>query len=333
MKRTLNTTINRYEERNAVTFGYNDRSEVTSATICGIANGYGYDNIGNVTRYLDENGNTVAQYTYDAFGNTIAKSGPLADFFRHRFSSKYFDAESNLYYYGYRFYHPVLMRWLNRDPIEEDGGMNLYSFCLNIPLCRIDILGDTSVGQILEAFFSEKSTGPRLWIMREDDLYTTIVRKWDSVKRSIEIIKSKVAEDPKKWETSHITTINWEPKMQYGFDPRVGYEGLIVSPPGTDSVTARNAYIIFKLTTIQTDKLHTSSIGSYRIAATIDKISFNPCKATINVWMYNEMSRQSFGRFAKHWYFRNSSMQSQFMWWNWKERINFTSNGSYSDVQ
>ena len=121
MKRTLNTTINRYEERNADTFGYNDRSEVTSATICGIANGYGYD----------------------AFGNTIAKSGPLDDFFRHRFSTKYFDVETGHYYYGYRFYHPILMRWLNRDPIEEKGGENLYAFCQNDPLFYYDPNGES----------------------------------------------------------------------------------------------------------------------------------------------------------------------------------------------
>ncbi|MGN0845362.1 MAG: RHS repeat-associated core domain-containing protein, partial [Kiritimatiellia bacterium] len=35
--------------------------------------------------------------------------------------------------YGYRFYHPSLMRWLNRDPIEESGGENLYAFCQNNP--------------------------------------------------------------------------------------------------------------------------------------------------------------------------------------------------------
>lgn len=46
-----------------------------------------------------------------------------------------------LYYYGYRFYHPTLMRWLNRDPIEEDGGLNLYGFCGNRSLCAFDMLG------------------------------------------------------------------------------------------------------------------------------------------------------------------------------------------------
>ena len=45
-----------------------------------------------MTRYLDESGNTVAQYTYGGFGNLIAKSGPLADYFRHRFSTKYYAA-------------------------------------------------------------------------------------------------------------------------------------------------------------------------------------------------------------------------------------------------
>ena len=100
-----------------------------------------YDNNGNITRYLDSTGDTVAQYTYDAFGNIIAQSGPLADFFRHRFSTKYFDAETGLYYYGYRFYHPTLMRWLNRDPMEESGGVNLYLTCNNNLICSYDLIG------------------------------------------------------------------------------------------------------------------------------------------------------------------------------------------------
>ena len=91
----------------------------------------GGSGIGNVTRYIDESGNVVAAYEYDAFGRRISQSGPMADIFRIRFSSKYYDPETGLYYYGYRFYAPALMRWLNRDPIEEDGGLNLYGFCGN----------------------------------------------------------------------------------------------------------------------------------------------------------------------------------------------------------
>ena len=100
-----------------------------------------YDNIGNIIRYLDANGNIVAQYTYDVFGNIMFKCGPLAYFFRHRFSTKYYDGEMCLYCYGYRFYSPSLQRWLNRDPIEEDGGVNLYAFVRNAPSFSYDAFG------------------------------------------------------------------------------------------------------------------------------------------------------------------------------------------------
>jgi len=101
-----------------------------------------YDNNGNIVRYLDANGNTVAQYTYDAFGRIAAQLGSLANSFCHRFSTKYFESETGLYYYGYRFYSPSLMRWLNRDPIgEEGGGLNLYGFCGNNAIVMIDPVG------------------------------------------------------------------------------------------------------------------------------------------------------------------------------------------------
>ena len=77
------------------------------------------DAYGNVMRYTDTAGNIVAEYTYDTFGKTIAQSGAMSEVFRHRFSTKYYDSETGLYYYGYRFYSPALMRWLNRDPIED----------------------------------------------------------------------------------------------------------------------------------------------------------------------------------------------------------------------
>ena len=107
-------------------------------TIDGVPYVPNYDNIGNITRYLDLNGNTVAQYTYDAFGGTLSQSGSLSTFFRHRFSTKYLDVETGLYYYGYRFYSPLLMRWLTRDPLEEKGGINLYAFCGNNSVCNHD---------------------------------------------------------------------------------------------------------------------------------------------------------------------------------------------------
>ena len=59
-----------------------------------------------------------------------------------RFSSKEVHPNSGLYYYGFRFYDPTLQRWLNRDPIFESGGINLYGFVGNNPMMFVDPYGE-----------------------------------------------------------------------------------------------------------------------------------------------------------------------------------------------
>jgi hypothetical protein len=44
-------------------------------------------------------------------------------------------------YYGYRWYDPVTGRWPSRDPIEEEGGINLYGFVNNASTLLVDVLG------------------------------------------------------------------------------------------------------------------------------------------------------------------------------------------------
>ena len=50
---------------------------------------------------------------------------------------------SGVRYYGFRYYSPGQGRFLNRDPIEEAGGLNLYAFVGNDPVNRWDYLGLT----------------------------------------------------------------------------------------------------------------------------------------------------------------------------------------------
>jgi len=100
-----------------------------------------YDNNGNITDYINESGATVAHREYCPFGKTLVASGPMADVFNFWFSTKYLHHETGLYYYGYRFYNPELMRWLNRDPIGINGGLNLYSVCKNNMISGIDAFG------------------------------------------------------------------------------------------------------------------------------------------------------------------------------------------------
>ena len=100
-----------------------------------------YDHNGNIILYISETGSIAAQYTYDPYGNTIEFSGPLAYVFSFGFSTQYHDRETCSVCYQQRFYLPPFGRWLNRDPIEEEGGENLYAFCGNTPSARFDKLG------------------------------------------------------------------------------------------------------------------------------------------------------------------------------------------------
>ena len=107
-----------------------------------------YDANGNVTAYVDANGNFRAQYLYDAFGNTVSQSGDMVDMFRFRFSTKYHEVETGFYYYIGRFYHPEFGRWLNRDPFGEVGGGNLYCFTENNPVMKLDWLGTHTISLV-----------------------------------------------------------------------------------------------------------------------------------------------------------------------------------------
>jgi len=102
---------------------------------------YHCDGNGNITALLGTNQVLVGKYLYDPYGNVLSMSGPLADANLCRFSSKEFHRNAGIYYYGFRFYDPSLQRWVNRDPIEERSGLNLYGFCGNRVIGCVDPIG------------------------------------------------------------------------------------------------------------------------------------------------------------------------------------------------
>jgi RHS repeat-associated protein len=102
---------------------------------------FAYDGNGNVAALYTPSFGLAAAYEYDAFGNTLSASGPYAAENKYRFSTKPQDRIGSLYYYGYRYYDPSTGRWINRDPIQEMGGVNLYDFVGNDSVNRIDLLG------------------------------------------------------------------------------------------------------------------------------------------------------------------------------------------------
>jgi RHS repeat-associated protein len=108
-----------------------------------------HDGRGNVTQLTSgTDGTTVAQYAYGPFGELIRKPHPgstYASVNPFLFSTKFWDAETDLLYYGDRYYNPTTGRWLNRDPIGELGGLNLYAFSINDCINYIDPYGNFSL--------------------------------------------------------------------------------------------------------------------------------------------------------------------------------------------
>jgi len=123
-----------------------------------------YDGNGNVSEYVTSAGVVTTHFEYDPFGNTVVNTDS-SNQFAYRFSTKPLDFATGLYYYGYRFYDAERGRWLNRDPIEENGGVNLYGFVNNDSINKIDLLGNAliwSMHLVYPATGKAKSNIPNL---------------------------------------------------------------------------------------------------------------------------------------------------------------------------
>jgi RHS repeat-associated protein len=110
---------------------------------------YHADGNGNITCLINTNQLIVARYVYDPYGSIESQVGPVADANLYRFSTKEIHVNSGTCYYGYRFYDPSLQRWLNRDPLQERGGVNLYGFALNDPADNTDSWGLLVPGPVI----------------------------------------------------------------------------------------------------------------------------------------------------------------------------------------
>jgi len=101
-----------------------------------------FDGNGNIAALINAaDGSVSANYEYAPFGEVVRSTGPLARNNPFRFSTKYQDDESDLLYYGYRYYNASTGRWPNRDPIQERGGINLFGFNGNDGINRNDATG------------------------------------------------------------------------------------------------------------------------------------------------------------------------------------------------
>ena len=78
---------------------------------------------------------------FGPFGEVLRATGPMAQSMPLRFSTMYADDVTGDVKYLYRDLRTHEGRWTSRDPIEETGGLNLYSFLSNEGSASLDFLG------------------------------------------------------------------------------------------------------------------------------------------------------------------------------------------------
>ncbi|MBO7254124.1 MAG: hypothetical protein J6V36_02350, partial [Clostridia bacterium] len=140
---------------------YDDKGELAGFTYNGTPYYYGKNIQGDIVSIYDANADLVVRYTYDAWGNGTGITGTLASTIGEinpfRYRGYYFDSESGCYYLISRYYDPVTGRFVTPDAVDvlgieqaNLGQYNLFAYCLNDPVNRVDEDGNWSWKKVLK---------------------------------------------------------------------------------------------------------------------------------------------------------------------------------------
>jgi RHS repeat-associated protein len=94
---------------------------------------------GDTVYLTDATGIKVASYVYDAFGRMLTDNP--SSLTAYRFSSKEWDADAQLYYFGFRWYDPDSGAWTTKDPLGLLFSYNTHKYAGNAPVCLVDSYG------------------------------------------------------------------------------------------------------------------------------------------------------------------------------------------------
>jgi len=130
-------------------FSYDAAGTPLSITFDGTEYFYLTNIQGDVTGIVDAEGQAVATYHYDAWGNrpgiaTFAYN-PVSTYNPLRYRGYVYDQETGLYYLQSRYYNPELYRFINADGLIATGqgllGNNMFAYCNNNPVMHSDPSG------------------------------------------------------------------------------------------------------------------------------------------------------------------------------------------------
>jgi RHS repeat-associated protein len=116
---------------------------------------YHTDHLGSSTVVTNSSGTSVQTLAYYPYGSTRVNSG--SQNVHHKYTGQELDDSTGLYYYGARYYDPVIGRFISPDKVGIKLGnpqtLNRYSYVLNNPLRYTDPDGqeiDERTGSVVE---------------------------------------------------------------------------------------------------------------------------------------------------------------------------------------
>lgn len=160
IRKTVNSTVTDYtlhgkrvvhlkQGSSNLHFFYDAQGRPSVVDFNGTKYGYAYNSQGDIVALVDGSGTQVVEYTYDAWGKSLTKTGTLATTlgtlnpFRYR--GYVYDEETGLYYLRSRYYNPGWGRFVNADTVLGKKGSilshNVFTYCSNSPLSFSDSNG------------------------------------------------------------------------------------------------------------------------------------------------------------------------------------------------
>ena len=121
------------------------------AVFNGTSYAYIYNLQGDVIALVDSTGAKVVEYSYDAWGRIMSRTGAMANTlgllnpFRYR--GYVYDEEMGMYYLRSRYYDPHKSRFINSDDTNfltetnDHTTSNIFAYCNNEPIVRTDTNG------------------------------------------------------------------------------------------------------------------------------------------------------------------------------------------------
>ena len=107
---------------------------------------YIYNAHDDVIGMVDDEGNLVNNYTYDAWGNVLSETETVEN--PIKYAGEYYDAELDMYYLRARYYQPQTGRFTSLDILEGDVtsplDLNRYVYCRNNPVKYTDPSGENA---------------------------------------------------------------------------------------------------------------------------------------------------------------------------------------------